>query len=122
MQQNAVINDALPMCILTDSIRVKPNLKLINGNEITFTDGMTISGVDVILKATGFNYSFPFIPNDLIKVTNNYIDTYGYVWPPNLCKEHASLALIGCVTQVGAVNPIVEMQCRWATRVFKVFV
>lgn len=39
------------------------------------------------------------------------------MWPMSL-PDH-NLAIIGHVQAFGAVNPIAEMQCRWATRVFK---
>ena len=39
------------------------------------------------------------------------------MWPPQL--QRGCLAIIGNVQPLGAINPISEMQCRWATRVFK---
>ena len=119
LEQNAIVNDDLPMRILTDSVRIKPDVQSISGNTVTFTDGSKVTDVDVIIKATGFVFGFPFISEEIIKVSNNFIELFGYVWPPNVCNKHATLALIGCITQAGAFIPSMELQCRWATRVFQ---
>lgn len=42
---------------------------------------------------------------------------YKFVWPPHL--THPTLAVIGLIQPVGAINPIAELQARWAVRVFK---
>ena len=119
MEQNTIVNDDLPMRILTDSVRIKPDVQSISGNTVTFTDGSKVTDVDVIIKATGFVYGFPFMSEEIIKVENNSIELFGYMWPATVCKKHATIALIGFIAQAGAINPAVELQCRWATRVFQ---
>ena len=48
---------------------------------------------------------------------NNESRLFRHVWPPHL--QHASLAVIGCIQPIMAINPSSEMQCRWAVRVIK---
>ena len=49
---------------------------------------------------------------------NNTVRLYKSVFPPDMM--HPTLAVIGLVQPLGSLFPISEMQCRWATRVFKV--
>lgn len=50
-------------------------------------------------------------------MNENDADLYKYVYPTTLAKN--TLAIIGCIQPLGAINPISEMQCRWAARVIK---
>ena len=43
---------------------------------------------------------------------------YRYMFPPSL--KHPTLAVVGVCPVLSPVFPKLEMQCRWATRVFKV--
>ncbi|CAF1110405.1 unnamed protein product [Didymodactylos carnosus] len=45
------------------------------------------------------------------------IRLYKYVWPSHL--THPTLAVLGLIQPWGAINPMSELQARWATRVFK---
>lgn len=40
-----VINDDLPLKILSGSVIIKPNVKEINGSTVVFTDGSTVEKV-----------------------------------------------------------------------------
>lgn len=40
-----VINDDLPLKILSGSVIIKPNVKEINGSNVVFTDGSTVEKV-----------------------------------------------------------------------------
>lgn len=73
--------------------------------------------VDVVVFATGFDYSFPFLPPDLQAKCGYRLRLYKHVFPPALTKP--TLAVVGFIHSFGAVNPMAEMQGRWATRVFK---
>lgn len=52
-----------------------------------------------------------------VQVVENKVDLYKYVWPVTVQRH--TLAIIGGVQPLGAVNPLSELQCRWATRVIK---
>lgn len=67
--------------------------------------------------ATGYNFSFPFLPSSMLPVSGNKANLYKYMFLPGL--ERPTLAVIGLVQPLGAIMPISEMQARWATRVFK---
>lgn len=73
--------------------------------------------MDVVVFATGFDYGFPFLPPDLQAKCGYRLRLYKHVFPPSLTKP--TLAVVGFIHALGAVNPMAEMQGRWATRVFK---
>uniref|UniRef100_A0A3B3WFS7 Flavin-containing monooxygenase n=1 Tax=Poecilia mexicana TaxID=48701 RepID=A0A3B3WFS7_9TELE len=67
--------------------------------------------------ATGYNYSFPFLPPDLQAKSGYRLRLYKHVIPPTLA--HPTLAVVGFIHGLGAINSMAEMQARWSTRVFK---
>lgn len=73
--------------------------------------------VDVVVFATGYNYSFPFLPLALQTKCGYRLQLYKHVFPPAL--THPTLAVVGFIQGLGSINPLAEMQARWATRVFK---
>ena len=66
--------------------------------------------------ATGYDYQYRVLDESVLKMKENDVDLYKYVYPPDL--SHPTLAIIGHVQAIGAVIPIAEMQARWTTRVF----
>jgi len=67
---------------------------------------------DVVLLATGYKVSFPFISQSLIPTHNNRVELYKHVFASQLSHPH-TLAFIGLIQPLGALLPISEMQCRW---------
>ncbi|XP_053735887.1 flavin-containing monooxygenase 5-like [Synchiropus splendidus] len=115
--QIPVINDDLPMKILSGSVIVKPNVKEIRGSTVVFDDGTIVEKVDTLVFATGYNYDFPYLPKDAMYKTGHRVGLYKHVFPPNM--EHPTLAVVGFIHGLGAIMIQAEMQARWATRVFK---
>ncbi|XP_039412140.1 flavin-containing monooxygenase 5-like isoform X1 [Corvus cornix cornix] len=112
--QHPTVNDDLPNRIISGRVRVKPNIQEFTETSAIFEDG-TREDVDAVVFATGYSFSFPFLEG--FKVVENQIPLYKFVFPPDL--EKPTLAFIGFIQPLGAIMPISELQCRWATRVFK---
>ncbi|KAK2835804.1 hypothetical protein Q5P01_016288 [Channa striata] len=115
--QIPVVNDDLPARILSGRVQVKPNVKEFCGSSVVFVDGSRIDKVDVVVFATGYNYSFPFLPVALQVKCGYRLRLYKHVFPPAVA--HPTLAFVGFIHALGAINPLAEIQARWATRVFK---
>ncbi|XP_070410175.1 flavin-containing monooxygenase 5 [Nothobranchius furzeri] len=115
--QNPVVNGDLPLKILSGSVIIKPNVKEIRGSTVVFEDGSIAEKVDTIVFATGYNYDFPYLPNNVMYKSGHRVGLYKHVFPPNL--EHPTLALVGFIHSGGSVMPQAEMQVRWVARVFK---
>ncbi|XP_037530773.1 flavin-containing monooxygenase 5 [Nematolebias whitei] len=115
--QHPTVNDELPNRILSGTVQVKPNIRRLQGSSVEFDDGSIVDDVDLVVFATGYNYSYPFLASSVISVSENKASLYKYVFPPEL--DRPTLAVIGLVQPLGAIMPISEIQARWATRVFK---
>uniref|UniRef100_A0A8C4V086 Flavin-containing monooxygenase n=1 Tax=Falco tinnunculus TaxID=100819 RepID=A0A8C4V086_FALTI len=113
--QHPTINDDLPNRIISGRVQVKPNVQEFTETSAIFEDG-TREDIDAVVFATGYSFSFPFLEG-CVKVVENQIPLYKFMFPPDL--EKPTLAFIGLIQPLGAIMPISELQCRWATRVFK---
>ncbi|XP_065505124.1 flavin-containing monooxygenase 5-like [Caloenas nicobarica] len=114
-EQHLTINDDLPNRIISGRVLVKPNIQEFTEISAIFEDG-TREDIDAVVFATGYSFSFPFLEG-CVKVVENQIPLYKFMFPPDL--EKPTLAFIGFIQPQGAIMPISELQCRWATRVFK---
>ncbi|XP_026365177.3 flavin-containing monooxygenase 2 isoform X2 [Ursus arctos] len=117
LMKEPVLNDDLPSRILYGAIKVKPRVKELTETSAIFEDGTVEEKIDVIVFATGYTFSFPFLEDSLIKVEDKMVSLYKYMFPPHL--EKSTLACIGLIQPLGSIFPTVELQARWATRVFK---
>nr|XP_006128857.1 dimethylaniline monooxygenase [N-oxide-forming] 2 [Pelodiscus sinensis] len=117
LMKEPVFNDDLPSRILCGSVAVRPIVKEFTETAAIFEDGTVEENVDVVIFATGYGFSFPFLEESVIKVENNEAPLYKHVFPPKL--EKPTLAVIGLIQPLGPIMPNAELQARWATRVFK---
>ncbi|XP_030352281.1 dimethylaniline monooxygenase [N-oxide-forming] 5-like isoform X2 [Strigops habroptila] len=113
--QHPTINDDLPNRIISGRVLVKPNIQEFTETSAIFEDG-TREDIDVVIFATGYSFSFPFLEG-CVNVVENQIPLYKFMFPPDL--EKPTLAFIGLIQPLGAIMPISELQCRWATRIFR---
>nr|XP_054769781.1 flavin-containing monooxygenase 5-like [Lytechinus pictus] len=116
LAQHPTVNDFLPNCIVNGSVIIKPDVKRFTSTGVVFQDGTT-EDLDVVILGTGYLFKFPFLEDSVIKVEQNKLPLYKYVFPVNL--QHPTIAFLGYIQPIGAINPISEIQARWATRVFK---
>lgn len=116
-EQHPIINDVLPSRILTGSLIIKPDLAYFTKNGVVFTDDTMIECLDCVIFCTGYDIKFPYldVEAEIIKAGNE-VNLYKYVFPPFLKKP--TLAVIGNIQPTGAVNPVSELQARWAAQVF----
>ncbi|NXF80494.1 FMO1 monooxygenase, partial [Sclerurus mexicanus] len=112
-----VLNDDLPSYILTGRITIKPGVKEFKENSVVFHDCPEEEPIDIIVFCTGYDVSFPFLEESVVKVENKHASLYKYVFPTHLQKH--TLAVLGLIRPFGAIMPVTEMQSRWVTRVFK---
>ncbi|NXU30970.1 FMO5 monooxygenase, partial [Thalassarche chlororhynchos] len=113
--QHPTVSDDLPNRIISGRVLVKPNIQEFTETSAIFEDG-TREDIDAVVFATGYSFSFPFLEG-CVKVVENHVTLYKFVFPPEL--EKPTLAFIGLIQPLGPIMPISELQCRWATRVFK---
>ncbi|XP_074764356.1 flavin-containing monooxygenase 1-like [Athene noctua] len=112
-----VLNDDLPSYILTGRITIKPGVKEFKDNSVVFHNCPEEEPIDIVVFCTGYNVSFPFLEEAIIKVENKHASLYKYVFPTHL--QRPTLAILGLIKTLGAMMPVTEVQARWVTRVFK---
>jgi len=64
-------------------VKPRPAIDHVDGNIVTFTDGST-GAYDLIIAATGFYASYPFLPEGLIEVKDNVVQVYGGAFPAGI--------------------------------------
>ena len=120
LAQHPMVNDDLPNRIICGSVAIKPNVTRFTETGVHFEDGTFEDNIDAVFLATGYVFGFPYLEKGVVDVKNNEVELFKYVFPLTIDKP--TLAVIGCVQPYGAIMPISELQCRLATRVFKVLV
>ncbi|XP_044218225.1 flavin-containing monooxygenase 5-like [Thunnus albacares] len=116
LDKRPLINDDLPGRILQGALVMKPNLKRFSGSGVVFEDGTVEENIDVMVFCTGYNGNFPFLPPALSEGPHRQLTLYKRLFPPSL--QHPTLAVMGLFQTKGPIMPIVEMQARWAVKVF----
>ncbi|XP_012379253.1 dimethylaniline monooxygenase [N-oxide-forming] 4 isoform X2 [Dasypus novemcinctus] len=112
-----IVNDELPVCILCGAVTVKTSVKEFTETSALFEDGTVEENIDVVIFATGYTFSFPFLEEPLRSLCAKKMFLYKLVFPSSL--ERPTLAIIGLIGLKGSILTATELQARWATRVFK---
>ncbi|NXK52087.1 FMO4 monooxygenase, partial [Chauna torquata] len=111
-----IINEELPFCMLSGTVVLKPNVKEFTKTSAVFEDGTTEENIDVVLFATGYIFTFPFLEESVRSPLKNNRSLYKCIFPPQL--ERPTLAIIGLVQLTGSVMVGAEIQARWVTGIF----
>lgn len=90
-------------------IVVKPNIERLDGETVHFADGTSVHA-DVLVYATGYEVTLPFLDTDVYDPAGNTMPLYERVLTPEL----PGLFFIGFVQTVGSNIPLMEMQSEWA--------
>jgi dimethylaniline monooxygenase (N-oxide forming) len=89
-------------------VTVKPNIRAVEGQTITFDDGSS-EEFDALIAATGYTVDFPFLDRDLISHDDTRLPLYKRVVPP----DQSGLYFIGYFNIDWASLPVYEEQARW---------
>ncbi|NXJ08022.1 FMO3 monooxygenase, partial [Odontophorus gujanensis] len=117
-RKEPLLNDDILSRITCGVVLIKPNVKEFRETSVLFQDGTVQDDVDVVIFATGYSHSFPFMEDkSIIESKNNEVALYKYMVPPQL--EKPTLAVIGLVQSFGSAIPTADVQCRWAVKVFQ---
>ncbi|XP_011890701.1 PREDICTED: dimethylaniline monooxygenase [N-oxide-forming] 3 [Cercocebus atys] len=116
LRKEPVFNDELPSRILCGLVSIKPSVKEFTETSAVFEDGTVFEAIDSVIFATGYDYSYPFLDETIIKSRNNEVTLFKGVFPPLM--EKPTLAVIGLVQSLGAAIPTADLQARWAAKVF----
>ncbi|XP_074653875.1 flavin-containing monooxygenase 5-like [Tubulanus polymorphus] len=116
-EQHPSVNDDVANRIICGAVQIRPNVEEFTETGVKFDDGSRVDDIDAVIYATGYAFGFPYLTKSVLDVKENKVDLFMNTFPPDL--EQSTLAVIGCFQPLGSVMPGSELQCRWATHVFK---
>ncbi|RWS24687.1 hypothetical protein B4U80_09456 [Leptotrombidium deliense] len=116
--QHPMANDLISKYIISGKILIRKNIERFTKNGVVFEGMDKETKCDVVVFATGYEISFPFIDSSVIPVVNNKVQLFKNTFQPNL-KHPYTLAIIGLIQPIGAIFPIAEMQSRWFALLMK---
>ena len=83
----------------------KPNIQLLDGDEVEFTDGSR-ERVDAVIYATGYDVSFPFLSSDVLAPDDNYLPLFKRIWSP----QWPTLIFLGLAQPLPTLVNLAEQQ------------
>lgn len=89
-------------------VRMKPNIKALEGSRVRFVDDSTVEA-DFIIYCTGYRVSFPFFERTFLEVRDNELPLFKRVFKP----DRPNLFFAGLCQPLGAIMPIAEVQGEW---------
>jgi cation diffusion facilitator CzcD-associated flavoprotein CzcO len=90
-------------------VKVKPNIERFEGRNVRFTDG-SVEPIDIVVYATGYNVSFPFLDPKLIPVVENHLPLFKRIWKPGI----DNLYFMGLAQPLPTLVNLAEVQAKWA--------
>jgi dimethylaniline monooxygenase (N-oxide forming) len=107
-QSHPVQSDQIRARIAAGRVLVRPGIERFDGDGVVFLDG-TRAKVDLIVWATGYKVTFPFLDPALVAATENDLP----LWKRTVHPDLPGLFFIGLAQPVGAVMPLAEAQGAW---------
>jgi hypothetical protein len=111
-REHATISQELLSHVGHGWIRVKPNVRSLDGGRVSFEDGTSIP-CDAIVYATGYRTRFPFLDPTVFAVRDGDARLYRRIAAP----DRPGLYFAGLIQPIGATIPLVEHQGRWLAAV-----
>ncbi len=108
LEEHPTISSDLLNLIGHGEIQIKPNIRELAGDAVSFEDD-SAEPIDVIVYATGYNITFPFLDDAVLNPEGNRVSLYKHVVHP----DYANLFFAGLVQPWGAIMPLAEQQAEW---------
>ena len=111
LSQHPTVSADLLALIKDGQITVRRDISRFAGEDVVFTDGER-TRADVVIYATGYRISFPFLDESLFAPDVNKVELYKQVVPVDI----PGLFFVGLIQPVGALPPLAEQQARWVAQ------
>ena len=99
-------------CLEDGSVLAKPNIKSLERDQVRFENDECVP-VDVIICATGYRLSYPYLGQDVADTRSNDLTLFCGIMP----AERDDLFFIGVSRPTGAFWPVAEAQSKFAAAV-----
>lgn len=111
LSQHPTVSQDVLRLVKDGQITVHRGISRTTEDEVVFSDGRRTE-CDVIIYATGYRITFPFLDDTVVQVEDNQVDLYRRVVPP----DTPGLYFVGLIQPVGALPPLAEQQARWVAQ------
>lgn len=102
------ISQDLLQCLGDGQLVAKPEIERLNGDAVIFAGGERVQ-VDIIICATGYHLSYPYLAADIADTSEDDLDLFCGIMPP----DRRDLFYIGVSRPFGAFWPIAEAQAQF---------
>lgn len=106
-QNHPTISDTILHRLTHGEVEARPGIDHFDGGDVVFTDGRR-DPVDVIVWATGYRVSIPFLDQHWLGPDPERLPLYKRVFH----LDDPSLAFVGLMQSTGAALPVVEAQAK----------
>ncbi|MEU9580393.1 flavin-containing monooxygenase [Streptomyces chilikensis] len=106
-QNHPTVSDTILHRLTHGEVVARPGVERLDGGRVVFTDG-TAEDVDVIVWATGYRVSIPFLDREWTGDDPEAMPLYRRVFH----LEDPTLAFVGLMQSTGAALPVVEAQAK----------
>jgi hypothetical protein len=113
LQNHPTVSDTILHRITHGEVAPRPGIVRLDGKRVVFADG-TSDPVDVIVWATGYRVTIPFLSRRWIGDDPEKLPLYKRVFH----LDEPSLAFVGLMQSTGAALPVVEVQAKLAAAYF----
>jgi cation diffusion facilitator CzcD-associated flavoprotein CzcO len=107
-QSHPVQSEKIRERLAAKAVTARPAIDRLEGDRVVFVDGSS-APADLIVWATGYRITFPFLSSDLVSVEDNDLP----LWKRAVHPDLPGLYFVGLVQAIGAVMPIAEAQSAW---------
>jgi cation diffusion facilitator CzcD-associated flavoprotein CzcO len=112
--QHPTMSDELLPLIKQKKIQMKPQIERMDQKTIYFGD-QSQHEIDLIVYATGYEISFPFLSPEILSLKKNRVPLYKRVVHPKI----PDLYFIGLLQPLGPLMPLAEQQARWVAQLIQ---
>jgi len=107
LESHPIVNSRILPAIRRGDLRPKPDVAELRGQEVLFKDGST-EPIDLIVFATGYQVSFPFLKPRHLNSPDGRPDFYLHVFHPT----YDDLFILGMIQPDSGVWPLMDLQAR----------
>ncbi len=107
-QSHPVQSERIRERLAAKAVTARPAIERLDGDRVVFVDG-TSAPADLVVWATGYRVSFPFLDPDLVSVEGNELP----LWKRTVHPDLPGLYFLGLLQPLGAVMPLAEAQSAW---------
>ncbi len=111
LESHPIVNSQILQSLGHGDIHPKPDLQELRGREVHFKDGTT-EPIDLIVYATGYRVSFPFVAPRHLNSADGRPDFYLHVFHPT-CDD---LFIVGMIQPDSGVWRLMDLQARAVAR------